>query len=274
MLDDLPDLRTELAQYWNSVQRLDVAVGNILKALEETGEADNTVIVFSSDHGMPFPFAKATCYDHGTRVPVLISWPGMGAPRRFDNLTTNVDILPTLLDLLGVAPPPKLDGRSWLPIIRGEASAEPEFQFTYVNTVSSGMSYPMRGIQDRRYALLFSPWSNGKLDRRLESMAGLTFNAMRAAAGSNPAIARRVEEYVKGIPLAFYDLREDPGQRVNLIEDRRHAARITRMKQALLDEMQRTADPQRANFKTLLAGGIPTVPQDPERYKLRNGGGE
>jgi len=100
MLDDLPDVRVELAQYWNSAQRLDLAVGEILKALERSGEASNTAIVFCNDHGMPFPFAKATCYDHGTRQPFLMFWPGMPGPQTYDTLTSSVDLLPTLLDLL------------------------------------------------------------------------------------------------------------------------------------------------------------------------------
>lgn len=274
MLDDLPDVRTELAQYWNSIQRLDIAVGGILKELERSGEAENTAIVFCADHGMPFPFSKATCYDHGTRQPVLLSWPGMGTPRAFDSLSTSVDILPTLLELLGVALPPVLDGRSWMPLIRGEKVAEPEFQFTYVNQVSSGMAYPMRAIQDRRYSLIFSPWADGKLNFHIESMIGLTFPAMKAAAERDSAMAARVKQLVTGVPLAFYDLEQDPGQRHDLLADPRHKARIERMKAALLAEMVRTADPELANFRTFLSGGQPNVPQDQARYRLKGDGGE
>ncbi len=268
-LDDLPDVRRELAQYWNSVQRLDAAIGEILKALDASGEADNTAIIFCSDHGMPFPFAKATCYDHGTRVPVLLTWPGIEAPRRIEALTSNVDILPTLLELLGAPAPAQLDGRSWFPLIRDAAAPGPDYQFTYVNQVSSGMSYPMRAIQDARYTLLFTPWADGKLAMKIESMNGLTFPAMEEAAKTRPAIAARVRQYVYGYPLAFYDLQTDPGQRINLVDASRHRGRVERMKTALLAEMRRTSDPQLQNFETLLAGGAPTVPQEPERYRQR-----
>ena len=271
MLEDLPPVRAELAQYWNSAQRMDAAIGNILKTLAESGEADSTVIVFCADHGMPFPFSKATCYDHGTRVPVLIRWPGMGAPRRFENLTTNLDILPTVLDILGIAPPPALDGRSWLPIVRGERDKEPEFVFTYVNEVASGMAYPARAAQDRRYSLIFSPWADGKLAMRLESMTGLSWPAMLEAAKSDSKVAARVRQYVYGIPLALYDLQEDAGQRRNLIDAPEHASRVARMKAVLLAEMERTADPQLDNFRALLAGRQPVVLQQPERYRMRGG---
>ncbi|MBN8817884.1 MAG: sulfatase [Sphingomonas sp.] len=271
-LDDLPEIRRELSQYWNSAQRLDIAIGNILRVLDESGERDNTVVMFCSDHGMPFPFAKATCYEHGTRVPVLISWPGMGAPRDFTELTTHCDILPTLLDLLGVRAPANLDGQSWLPLIMGSAAFERAFTVTYVNTLSSGVSYPMRAIQDHRYALLFTPWSDGKLKYRSESMMGLTFNAMVEGAKIDSKIAARVEQCTVGIPMAFYDLEADPGQRRNLAADKRHAARIERMADALLKDMERTGDPELANIKAILKGEPTVVPQDPERYRLRGGG--
>lgn len=266
-LDDLPDVRLELSQYWNSVQRMDITIGDILKTLRESGQEANTMVVFCADHGMPFPFAKATCYDHGTRVPVLLRYPGMDKPRTFDNLTTNIDILPTLLDLLEIPAPDGLDGRSWMPIIKGKATEEPEFQFTTVDHVASGMAYPMRAIQDRRYVLLFSPWSDGKLVMHYESLIGLTFPAMVRAARTDPEIAARVKQVAKGIPLAFYDLQEDPGQRRNLLGEKRHAARITRMKNAMLAEMKRTGDPELANFRRQLAGRQPVVPQDREKYR-------
>lgn len=272
MLDDLPEIRTELAQYWNSAQRLDLAVGEILKALDRSGEAENTAIIFCNDHGMPFPFAKATCYDYGTRQPFLLSWPGMAAPRAYETLTSSVDLLPTLLELLGAPLPEKLDGRSLLPLILGKTVEQPEFQFTYVNQVSSGMAYPMRAIQDRRYALLFSPWSDGKLAFRNESMSGLTFPAMKKAAETDPAMAARVHQLVEGIPLAFYDVQADPGQRHNVIAQPRFKARVERMKLRLLQEMQRTGDPELANYQVTLSGGQAVVPQDPAKYRLKNGG--
>ncbi len=273
-LDDLPNIRQELAQYWNSVQRLDITLGKVLKALEEAGEADNTIILFSSDHGMPFPFAKATCYDHGTRVPVLICWPGMGPAQSFSNLTTNVDILPTLLEMLEVAPPEKLDGRSWVPIMRGEQVEDPEYVVTYVTTVASGFAYPMRAVQNMDYSLCFTPWADGKLKMRSESMMGLTFAAMAEAAKTDPAMAARVEQYVGGVLLAFYDLKADPGQRVNLIDSPKHRDRIEQMKAYLLQDMIRTADPELENFRLLLDGKQPVVPQDPARYRIQRLPGE
>ena len=114
-LEDLPLIRQELAQYWNSTQRLDISIGKVLQVLQDSGQYDRTVIIFSSDHGMPFPFAKATCYDNGSRTPFVISWPGMGHPAVFEDLTCNIDMLPTLLDILAISAPSDVDGRSYCP---------------------------------------------------------------------------------------------------------------------------------------------------------------
>lgn len=260
-LEDLPDVRLELSQYWNSVQRADIAIGRVLTALEESGHADNCVVIFCNDHGMPFPYSKATGYDHGTRVPALVSYPGMGAPRRFEHLASNVDIMPTALELLGVSVPQGIDGRSWLPHMRGEPAEEREFVATYVNGVDNGIVYAMRAIQDHRFLLIYQPWSDGSLRLHVDSMTGLTFAAMQTAGQSDPRIAERVKNYLLGVPISFFDVARDPGQRTNLIHDPRHQERITRMRAALLREMERTSDPQLDNIRTMIAGGKPVVTQ-------------
>jgi len=260
-LEDLPDIRLELAQYWNSVQRADIAIGRVLKGLQESGQADNTVIIFCNDHGMPFPYSKATAYDHGTRVPALVCYPGMGAPQRFGDLASNVDIMPTVLDLLGVAVPDGIDGRSWVPRMEGRRVPERAFVATYVNGVDNGTIYATRAIQDQRFLLIYQPWSDGELKLHVDSMTGLSFATMQSAAQADRRIAERVRNYQFGVPVSFFDLLADPGQRSNLIHDPRHQARIANMRDALLREMERTRDPQLANIRTMLAGGKPVVVQ-------------
>jgi N-sulfoglucosamine sulfohydrolase len=273
-LEDLPDIREEYARYCNSVQRADVSIGKVLEALQATPEADNTVVVFSADHGMPFPFSKATVYSNGTRTPVLIAYPGMDQPRTFKQLTTNVDILPTLLDLLGLPQSGGIDGHSWAPLMRGHHAKPREYVVTHVNTVNSGAAFPMRAIQNDRYALVFSPWADGILRFQVEAMDGLTYQAMKKAAETDPRIAARVDQYILGIPLAFYDLSVDPDQRVNRIDAKEHRHEIERMKKVLLDDMTSTNDPQLENYRALLAGMKPVVvqpPRDPGRGRGRGG---
>jgi N-sulfoglucosamine sulfohydrolase len=265
-LEDLPAIRKELAQYANSVQRSDMSVGKVLETLTASSEAENTIILFSSDHGMGFPFAKATVYDAGTRTPALLCYPGMRSPQIFEERTCNIDYLPTLLGLLHVPVPPGIDGISWAPILRGASQRNREYLVTNINSVSSGAEYPMRAIQDGRYSLVFMPWSDDTTKVQNSGMSGLSYKAMVAAAKDDPQLETRVKQWDFGIPLALYDLEEDPGQRINLIDLAEHRERVKKMKMLLLEEMQRTEDPQLSNFRTLLRGGKPVVYQ-PEMRK-------
>ncbi len=252
LLENLPPVRKEFAQYCNSVHRLDISIGKVLAVLKDSPEADHTVVVFSSDHGMPFPFAKATCYNNGSRTPALISWPVMGSPRTFEDLTRNIDVLPTILDILGVPVPEDIDGHSWMPLIEGRGEPRKDSVVTYINSVFGGAEFPVRAIQNMKYSLVASLWSNGETRFRVESMEGLTFPAMVEAAKTDARIAARVRQYVYGIPLAFYDLERDPDQRVNAIALPEYRERVTEMKRRLLETMEATNDPQSGNYKKLL----------------------
>ena len=124
--------------------RFDVALRGVLEVLKESGHEADTIVLFMSDHGMSFPFSKATAYYNGTWSPVILKSPGMPAAAVHEELVSSVDIMPTLLDLLGVKHPDGLDGRSWVQLINGEKQADRDYVITHVNTVSSGMSLPQR----------------------------------------------------------------------------------------------------------------------------------
>jgi N-sulfoglucosamine sulfohydrolase len=263
-LEDLPPIREEIAHYHLAVQRLDLSFGKVMAALQASGEMERTIILFVSDHGMPFPLSKATCYRNGSWCPLTIRWPGMGAPQTFQEMTQSIDIMPTLLDLLGIEKP-EMDGRSLLPLIKGEKQANRDYIINNVNGVANGNQWPMRVVQTKTSALIVTPWSNGK--KRffgIDSMGGLTLKAMEEAAQTNPRIKKRVEQYLSGYPMAFYDLVADPDQRENEINNPAHSAEIKRLQDILMNYMVTTNDPQLENYKTILAGGVCDVETAPK----------
>ena len=258
-LEDLPPVREELASYYNAVQRLDLSFGKAMAALQASGEMERTIVLFVSDHGMPFPFSKATCYKNGSWCPVTIRWPGMGSPQTFEEMTQSIDIMPTLLDVLGLEKP-DMDGRSWMPLVKGEKQEKRDYIINNVNGVANGDEFPMRVVQTRTSALVVTPWSNGKNRfSGVDSMLGLSFKAMEDAAKTDPRIKKRVDQYTIGFPMAFYDLVSDPDQRENAIDNPVHAAEIKRLQDILMDYMVATKDPQLENYKTILAGGTCNV---------------
>lgn len=251
-LEDIPDVRREVAQYYSSVRRFDASFGEVMKALRAAGREADTVIIFLSDHGMSFPFSKATVYRNGTWVPVLVRWPGMGQPQRREEFTSSVDIVPTLLEVLKQPPLAGVDGRSWLPLLRGESQPGRDFVITHVNTVSSGKSFPQRCVRTKEFSYQFHAWPNGTPHFRVEAMNGITFGALAKAGETDARIKSRVEQLTIGKPEQFFDLRADPDERVNLIAEPKHTAEIARLKKLLLAHMEKTADPQLESFRKLV----------------------
>jgi arylsulfatase A-like enzyme len=116
--------RQEIAAYYGMISSLDAAVGRIRAAVEASGQADNTIIVYTADHGLALGqhglMGKQNLYDHSVRVPLILHGPGITAGQRHDALLYSWDLFPTLCDLAGVAAPTDLDARSLLPVMRSE----------------------------------------------------------------------------------------------------------------------------------------------------------
>jgi N-sulfoglucosamine sulfohydrolase len=253
-LEDVPNLRREVAQYYGSIKRLDLGFAKVLQALDNSGEAARTVVIFLSDHGMSFPFSKATVYFNGTRSPVCLRWPGMGAPQQRTEFVSSVDLMPTLLDVLRVPAPAGLDGRSWLPLLRGEPQSDRDHVFTHVNSVSSGIFFPQRCVRTATHALMFHAWASSEVSFKVEAMNGLSYAALAEAARTDVRIKGRVDQLLHGNVLAFYDLTQDQSERRNQIENPAFAAEIGRLKALLAAYMERTDDPQLENYRKALAG--------------------
>ena len=252
-LEELPAVRREVAMYYTAMARLDRTFDSILQALQASGRADSTIVVFLSDHGMSFPFSKASVYRNGTWSPVLLRYPGMPAAAAHDQFVSSVDLLPTLLDLLSVPHPAGLDGRSWLSLLDGHDQPQRDAVVTHVNSVSSGKDFPQRCIRTASASLMFHGWSDGTARFRVEAMSGLTWNALVAAADSSPQIAARVRQFQTGEPLMFFDLTADPSERHNLIADPAAAERIRHLGERLLQHMEQTQDPQTNAFRAAFA---------------------
>jgi N-sulfoglucosamine sulfohydrolase len=120
-LPDAPETRKDLALYYQSVSRLDQGVGMMLDVLKETKNADNTLVIFLSDNGIPFPGAKTTLYDEGVHLPLLIASPAQKKHGVVNNAMVSwIDIMPTILDWTSTKGPANLPGRSILPILEEE----------------------------------------------------------------------------------------------------------------------------------------------------------
>ena len=250
-LPELPDVRKEIAQYYSSVRRCDDTVGAVLRALSESGQAGNTLIMFLSDNGMALPFVKTNCYLHSTRTPWIAAWPGRIKPGTVDkqHFISGIDFMPTALDAAGAAAPGGMDGSSFLPILLGKRQPERGKVYTQFHQTSGRNRYPIRCVQGYRFGYIFNPWSDGQRVFKNESQSGLTFNAMKIAAQKNDSVAARVKLFQYRVVEEFYDFKNDPDGLHNLIDDPRYKEEIDKLRRELLDWMKKTGDPALNSFE-------------------------
>lgn len=250
-LPDIPDVRKEVAEYFTSVHRMDEMVGGTLRALWEENHENDSVVLFLSDSGMSFPYAKTNCYLNSTRSPWVLRWPGVVAAGSVsDALVSGIDYIPTVLDILGIQCPEGVDGISALPVLLGtrremdRKHIYTQFFKTAANQITGcARLYPMRCVQDKRYAYIFNAWAGGGEEFRNESMSSLTFQAMTKAAETDPAIAARVEFYLNRTREELYDYVEDPDALCNLIREDAFAGLAVRMRSRMFAFMRESGDP-------------------------------
>jgi N-sulfoglucosamine sulfohydrolase len=243
-LFDDPVVRQELSHYYSSVRRADDAVGEVMKALEDSGAADDTLVMFLSDHGMPFPFAKTQLYHHSTSTPLIFRWPGVIEKNTVDDLhmVSAVDILPTLLSVIGAQLPEGIEGRSFLPILRGQSQHDRDKVFKEYNENSSGQRAPMRAVQDTRFLYIFNPWSDGERSMNSATLHTDTYTRMEELAQNDAQLAKRVSLLKYRVVEEFYDVRNDPDCLINLIANPAYQTDIEERRSALEKWMRDTQD--------------------------------
>lgn len=146
-----PEAAAELTALQGTIREMDSAVGRILAALDRAGRAERSLVVFTTDHGLAMPRAKCTLYDSGLEIALIIFWPsgGIGSGVVRPELVSNIDVLPTLLEASGADMPAGIQGRSFLPLLRGETYTPRDAIFAE-KTFHSYYD-PMRCIRTRQY---------------------------------------------------------------------------------------------------------------------------
>jgi N-sulfoglucosamine sulfohydrolase len=249
-LPDLPDVRTEYAQYLSSARRCDDVVAALLDALDAAGQAENTLVVFISDNGMAFPFAKANCYLQSTKTPLIVRWPGQVTPASRDDqsLVTMLDLFPTFCEAAGVVVDSEVDGTSLGPILRGTANGDTAV-VTVFHETSAKLRFEMRCVQDGRHGYIWNHWSDNATAYVAENMEGLTWNAMVEAAREDPAVAARVDFYSYRAREELYDLELDPNSLRNLAELPASSELLSSFRAQLATWMDAHGDPLRESYE-------------------------
>lgn len=237
-LPDAPETRHDMAAFRTSARRLDAGMGAVLGALEAAGLAENTLVIMTTDHGLAFPLIKCNLTDHGLGVMLIMRGPGgFTGGRVLDGLVSHIDVFPTLCDLLGMARPAWLEGRSLMPLVRGEAREVNE-EITAEVTYHAAYE-PQRAVRTKRFKYIrrFGGRGTPVLPNCDDSPSKDLL--LRNGWAARPVAAEQL-----------YDLCFDPGEAHNLAGDPVMAEVLREMRGRLERWMERTADP-------LLAGPVP-----------------
>lgn len=253
-------VRRDMLDYAAAIEAFDAEVGALLAALEAAGARDDTLVVVTSDNGMPFPRVKGHTFDEAHHLPLVVRWPaGIGRPgRREAALVAAIDFAATFLELFGSDGPAAgmapLTGRSFTDLLRGAAVRERPFVVIGRERNNaqarpggpSGLGYPARGIRsgDWLYVRNFAPdrWPCGDPDLGLlDADDGPTKRLLMAAGEGDPSwqlcFGKRPAD-------ELYDLAADPDCVRNLAADPAHTPRLEAMRGTLLEELARQHDPR------------------------------
>jgi N-sulfoglucosamine sulfohydrolase len=241
------NFREEVTDYYNTVRRGDDCVGEVLRVLEESGLRKNTLIVFISDHGMSFPFAKSNLYPNGVRTPWIVVWPNKVKSGAVDSkhMVSAIDLMPTILEATQTAPPGLLAGRSLIPLLNGERQEDREHVFVEHNEGPGADPRPMRAIHTKEFVYIFNAWGAGDYQAIFESRwwrSYATFGDLARRGPEMPEAKERFDFLMYRTVEELYDVQKDPYALNNLIDDPQYADVVRELQAKLQTWMEETND--------------------------------
>lgn len=245
-LVDTPATRKQFRNYLAEINELDNQVGAVDALLHKYGLDENTIFIFTSEQGYSFPFGKWTCYDEGLHTGFVIRWPGTVKPGRVtDAMCEYVDVTPTLVDIAGGKIPEGLDGRSFLPVIKGETDSFKNE--VYGIQTSRGIFfgpeyYAIRSIRNERYAYIMNLTPEATFKCMSTNPKKGWWMSWKEKAATDEFARRQVERYQKRPAEELYDIVNDPFQTRNLADDPQYAGEKARMRAKLLQWMESQGD--------------------------------
>ena len=216
---DTPRVRSDFSKYLAEITYFDSQVGEIVGLLKKHGLSDNTLVMVVSEQGSAFPFGKWTCYDHGLQSAMIVRWPGqVMAGSETDAMVEYVDVTPTFIDVAGGKPIAPLDGRSFLPVLRGKADTHKDFVYGIMTTrgiINGTDAFAIRSVRDTRYKLILNLNHKSKFTNACTKSP--MFQSMIAKAESGDATAKRlVHAYHHRPAVELFDMKNDPLEMANL----------------------------------------------------------
>ena len=283
-------VRGDVADYYFEVQRFDSDVARAIKLLEERGELDNTIIVVTGDHGMPFPRCKSNVYDSGARVPLAMRWGDKVKPGQvLDGFVSTTDLAPTFLQAAGVEIPPAMTGRSLLPAVLGGGDEKLRDHILFgkerhvPGQEESLGGYPIRALRthDFLYIRNYQPerWPSGTPDWQRAARPGAWLADCDNGPTKTYIVANRDkdEAHRRAYELCFgkrpaeelFDLKSDPEQLSNVVGEKAFSAAKERLSSKLTAELLASGDPRHDSSEAFDFDAVPYLGGAPSHPDFR-----
>lgn len=259
-------IRSDIADYYWEVQRWDREVGAAMQLIEQAGELDNTIVIMTGDHGMPFPRCKGNLYDWGARVPLAMRWGDKIKPgRRVSDFTSLTDLAPTLLTAAGAKVPDVMTGKSLLPVLcaAGQGRVDPtrnaivfgRERHTPAQTMPSMGGYPARALRTDRWLLILNlepeRWPAGvptgathPMNVHADCDGGPTKSFLVDHRNDTDVASYYRLCFAQRPAVELYDCQADPDQVNNLAADAKYRGVTEELRGQLTKYLVRTQDPR------------------------------
>ena len=223
---DTPQFRNDLVRYYAEISDLDREVGLVENALAANGQKDNTIFIFTSEHGAGMPFAKFTTYDAGLKVAFIMRWPNkINADTKSDALIQYVDVVPTLLELANKQAPENIDGKSFKKVIFNPDLPHRDLVYGVHTTrnIRGGSNYPIRSIRDKTHKLILNLLHESKFEnsgtKGIKLGRGMLGDWYKAGQAGNKRALEKVARVTKRPKMELYNIQNDPFEEYNLIDE-------------------------------------------------------
>ncbi len=253
---DTPEARVEMSRYVEGAEDIDRRVGQTRELIAKHLDLNNTMLIYTSDHGMPWPFAKWSLYETGIRTPLIAVWPGKIKPSSTtDAMVSWIDLVPTMIDLSGGTSPEGIDGRSFAKVLMGETNQHRDAIYATHKGDNEKNVYPIRSVRvgkwkyirnlnpEFAYTTHTDVWA--KEVPRTEkhwAHAGRHWQSYLDAAKTDPEAAAFLHNYHSNPAEELYDIENDPFEKNNLATSSERTEQLAKLRNLIDSRMKEVGD--------------------------------
>ncbi|MDA0348134.1 MAG: sulfatase [Verrucomicrobia bacterium] len=246
---DTPETRSEMTRYIESIERVDNRLGEVRTLIREYLDQDNTLIVYTADHGHAWPFGKWSLYETGVRTPLIAVWPGKIKPGTTTRAMVSwIDIIPTFIDVAGEGIPWKIDGRSFKNVLLGKTDSHRDRIFAVQKGDKAMSVYPIRSVRTEQFKYILNLYPEFYYTTHMDLVGSESpyynrnWPSWIEAAKTDPEATAFLRAYHERPPEELYLVESDPFEKTNLVNDPSYQDVLIELRGLVADRMKAVGD--------------------------------